>query len=160
MPSLSPMGIFHTIVGIVAIACAVRLFIVDKQILASRLSGKVYLVTTLLTAASALTIFRHGGPNAAHGLAVLTVLAVVVGYVAERFTPLRSLNKYFVALCYSGSFLFHMLPTATEIMTRFPIGNPLVSSLTDPLLQKTFGIIALIFFVLLVAQMRWLYKRG
>jgi len=156
--SLSPMGVLHTLAGIVAILCAVHQFYTRKQISSDNLSGKVYLLTTLLTAASALTIFRHGAPNAAHGLAVLTLIAVTAGWIAEYFKPLKSFTGYFVALCFSGSFLFHMLPTATEILTRFPIEAPLVSSLTDPLLQKTFGVITLAFILLFAAQIRHLYR--
>lgn len=156
---LSPIGIFHTIAGIVAVISAIALFARHKQIRSGSMLANTYLITTLLTAVSALTIFRHGGPNAAHVLAGLTVAAVVAGFVAERSGLLKGLTKYFVALCYSGSFLFHMLPTATEILTRFPADNPMVSSLTDPLLQKTFGVITLVFLVGLVSQLVWLYKQ-
>ena len=44
----------------------------------------------------------------------------------------------------------------TEILTRFPMDAPVVSSLQDPLLQKTFLGIVIVFSVMLVMQLRWL----
>jgi len=156
--TLSAMGIIHTIAGIIALGCAIHQFYTRKQISSDNLSGKIYLLTTLLTAVSALTIFRHGGPNAAHGLAVLTVLAITAGWIVEHFSILKNYTRYFVALCFSGSFLFHMLPTATEILTRFPVEAPLVNSLTDPLLQKTFLAITVVYVVMFSLQIRHLYS--
>ena len=157
---LSPLGILHTVVAIAAIFSVVVLLWQDKQILISRGLGKFYLVATVIAAATALGIYRHGGPNAAHGLAVLTILAVIVGALATRVSFLGGVQKYFVALCFSATILFHALPTATEILTRFPMDAPMVSSLTDPLLQKTFGVIVLVFAVGLALQMNWLRKNA
>ena len=156
---LSPVGIFHTIVGGGAVACALYLLWQDKQIKLERTLGKIYLLGTLLTAASALGIYKHGGPNAAHFLAALAIAAVLAGVIAAKTTFLRGYKKYFVALCFSGTVLFHVLPTATEILTRFPVDAPLAGSLKDPLLLKTFLVIVVVFFVSLVLQMNWLRKQ-
>ncbi|MCF6226901.1 MAG: hypothetical protein L3J22_11465, partial [Xanthomonadales bacterium] len=61
-----------------------------------------------------------------------------------------------VNLFYSSTILFHLLPTATEILTRFPPDAPIVNSLTDPLLQKTFLGIFVVFLIMLIWQMSWL----
>lgn len=82
--SLSAIGVFHTILGSLAIFCAIKLLWTNKQIDAVSITGKVYLLATLLTAGSALTIFKHGGFNAAHGLAILTILAVLGGFIADK----------------------------------------------------------------------------
>ena len=156
---LSALGIFHTVVGIGAILAVAVLLWQDKQIRFERPLAKFYLGATVLTAATALGIFRRGGPNAAHGLAVLAIAAVVVGVVATRVSFLAGLQKYIVALCFSATVLFHMLPTATEILTRFPMDAPLVGSLQDPLLLKTFAILLLVFMLMLGLQMNWLRKQ-
>lgn len=153
---LSPIGIVHTLVGILALFFGVKSLWQYKQIIFSTVSGKIYLGATLITAATALTIFRHGGFNAAHGLAILTLLAVVVGVLIDKTVLFKSWNKYFVNVCYSSTFLFHLIPTATEILTRFPQDAPLVTSLKDPLLQKTFLAILIVFLVFLIIQMKWL----
>ena len=156
---LSPLGILHTVVGIGAVLAVFFLLWQDKQIRFDRTLGKLYLLATVLTAASALGIFKHGGFNTAHGLAVLTILAVVVGIAATKTSILGGYQKYFVALCFSSTVLFHALPTATEIMTRFPMDAPLVGSLEDPLLLKTFAVILVAFCAGLALQMNWLRKQ-
>ena len=57
---LSPMGIFHTVLGIGAILAVIVLLWQDKQIVVERSLAKFYLAATVLTSASALVIFRHG----------------------------------------------------------------------------------------------------
>ena len=153
---LSPMGIFHTVLGIGAVVSVFVLLWQDKEIRVERGLAKFYLLATVLTAASALTIFRHGGPNGAHVLGVMTILAVIAGLVAGRAGFLGGAQKYIVALCFSSTVLFHLLPTATEILTRFPMDAPLVNSLEAPLLQKTFAVIGGVFLVMLALQMNWL----
>jgi len=69
---------------------------------------------------------------------------------------LGGVQKYFVELCFSSTVLFHLLPTATEILTRFPLDAPLVDSLEAPLLLKTFATIVTVFLVMLGLQMNWL----
>jgi len=152
------MGIFHTIVGLAALISGVKLLWQTRQMSYRSTTGKVYLIATLLTAGSALTIFRHGGFNAAHGLAVLTLLALVVGVVLEKTTLFKSWNKYLMNVCYSSTILFHLIPTATEILTRFPADAPVVTSLKDPFLQQTFLGIFVVFLAMLIWQMVWLRR--
>ena len=156
---LSPLGIFHTIVGGAVVFCALYLLWQDKQILLQRTLGKIYLLGTVLTAASALGIYKHGAANVAHLLAALTIAAVAVGCLAATTDFLGGFKKYFVALCFSSTILFHMLPTATEILTRFPMDAPMVSSLKDPLLLNTFMVILVVFLIGLALQINWLRKQ-
>jgi uncharacterized membrane protein len=157
--SLSPLGVFHTIIGIGAVLAVICLLWQDKHIDLARPLAKLYLLATVLTAGSALGIFRHGGANPAHGLAVLTILAVVFGVIAAKTNMLGGFQRYFVALCFSSTVLFHLIPTATEILTRFPAGEPLVSSLKDPLLLKTYLVILVVFVIGFALQLKWLHQQ-
>ena len=157
---LSPVGIIHTFVGIIAIFFGIKSIHNNKQIMLSSNSGKIYLGATVITAITALTIFKHGSFNAAHGLAVLTIIAVFLGIALSKYSLFRSWNKYFVTITFSSTFLFHLLPTATEILTRFPIDAPVVSNLKDPILQKTFLGILVLFITFLIFQMNWLRKQN
>ncbi|MGR6874208.1 hypothetical protein ACU6U9_18315 [Pseudomonas sp. HK3] len=157
---LSPIGIAHTIIGSLAVFVGLKMLFKDKQITFNTFEGKFYLLATLFTAISALTIFKHGSFNPAHALAILTILAVVTGMVLERITLFKSWNTYFVNLCFSGTILFHLIPTATEILTRFPMDGPVVTSLEDPLLHKTFLTIFILFLGFLTYQMNWLRKHN
>ena len=155
---LSILGVFHTIIGLGALLIAGYILYKDKHFELDGSLNKLYLAATVFTAASALGIYKHGEFNDAHSLAVLTILAVVVGISATKLTFLGGLKKYLVAICFSSTILFHLLPTATEILTRFPMDAPMVNSLQDPLLLKTFAVIGLSFFVLLALQLNWLRK--
>jgi uncharacterized membrane protein len=156
---LSPIGILHTIIGAIAVFCGIKMLWQNKRISSDSSIGKIYLITTLITAGSALTIFKFGTFNAAHGLAILTLLAVIVGFASEKTMFLKSWTKYFVNLCYSGTILFHLIPTATEILTRFPMDEPLVTSFEDPLLHKTFLSIFVVFLIMFALQLNWLRKQ-
>jgi uncharacterized membrane protein len=153
---LSPIGILHTVIGIISLISGFMILWQIKRISYAPLLGKVYLITTFITAASSLTIFKHGSFNPAHALAILTLLAVLTGLILEKTKLFKSWNKYFVNICYSSTLLFHLIPTATEVLTRFPVDAPLVNSLADPLLHKTFLTIFIIFMVFLFLQMKWL----
>lgn len=157
---LSPLGIFHTVLGIGAIIAVIVVLIKDKQIGTSGFANKFYLLATLLTAASALGIFRHGGFHVAHLLGIVTIMAVVVGFIATKVSFLGGLQKYFVALCFSSTILFHALPTATEILTRFPMDAPIVDSLTHPLLQKVFLGLLIVWIIGFTIQVLWLKKHA
>ncbi|MGB0495632.1 MAG: hypothetical protein ACPGJI_04685 [Kangiellaceae bacterium] len=158
---LTTLGILHTIVGTGSVFLIFYFLIVDKQILLSKRLGKLYLIGTFLTALSALGIYKNGEPNGAHALAVLTILAILAGVIASKVSFLGMIQKYFIALCFSSTLLFHMLPTATEILTRFPMDEPLAtSSFDDPLLVITFRVILGLFILFIGLQMNWLRKQN
>ncbi len=154
--TLSPIGVLHTTFGITALISGFKLLWQHKQISYAPLTGKVYLAVTVITAASSLAIFKHGSFHVAHVLGILTLLTVFAGVLAEKTAFFKSWNKYAVNLFYSSTILFHLLPTATEILTRFPPTAPIVNSLRDPFLQKTFMGIFVVFLIMLTWQMRWL----
>lgn len=156
---LSPIGILHTIIGGLAVFIGIKMLWQKKQISFNSNEGKFYLIATLITAATALSIFKHGSFNEAHGLAVLTILAALTGMFLEKVTLFKSWNKYMVNLCFSGTLLFHLIPTATEILTRFPMDGPIATSLEDPILQNTFLVILVGFLLMLILQMNWLRKQ-
>jgi hypothetical protein len=157
---LSPLGIFHTVLGIGAIISVIVVLVRDKQIGTSGYANWFYLIATLLTGASALGIFRHGGFHVAHLLGIVTILAVVVGLIASKVSFLGWFQKYFVALCFSSTILFHALPTATEILTRFPMDAPIVDSLTHPFLQKVFLGILIVWIIGFTLQVLWIKKHN
>ena len=156
---LSPLGILHTVIGGGAVLLVIYLLCKDKHLKIESKLTQIYLWATVITAASALGIYKNGEPNPAHVLAALTILAVVVGVIATKVSFLGGLQKYFVALCFSTTVLFHALPTATEILTRFPMDAPMVNSFEDPLLKNVFLVLQISYVILLALQMLWLRKQ-
>lgn len=156
---LSPLGIFHTIMGTIAVFSAIYLIVRFNHIDIKQRLGKFYVVITILTAASSLGIFNHGGFNIAHGLGVLTIIAAIVGVGLSIFRVFGRLTRYLQVTALSSTLLFHMIPAATEILTRFPSENPVASGLKDPLLLQTFGGLLVAFLILLFWQINWLRKQ-
>ena len=79
MPEISPLGWFHTGMGIIALVSGGLTLARFKEITLQSGSGKIYLVTTLITASTALAIFQHGEFGPGHALAIMTMAALIVG---------------------------------------------------------------------------------
>lgn len=156
MLGLTAFGAFHTAIGLVAVACGFIALARDKQISSETRLGQVYLVTTLVTAVTALGIFRHGGFGPPHVLALLTILALGIGTVAGRSPRFGRASRYVQTISYSSTILFHMIPAVTESSTRLPPGAPLVASQDAPVLQVVSLVLLAAFLVGVTLQVRWL----
>ena len=134
MPEMTVLGWFHTILGILAVLSGFYTLYKYKIITTEESSGKLYVLVTLLVAGSALGIYNQGGFGIAHVLAVLTLIALAGGYSMEKFKWFGSFSKYFQALGYTSTLLFHMIPAITDFLRRLPVGDPFIDSFEDPML--------------------------
>ena len=98
MPEIIPLGWFHTAIGIIALVSGGFTLARFKEISLRTRSGQIYLATTLITAGTALAIFQQGEFGPGHALAVMTVLALVAGTVAETRKPFGSVSRYVQAI--------------------------------------------------------------
>ena len=158
MPEMTMLGWFHTVLGVVAVSSGFYTLYKYRVISVQEGPGKLYVYVTLLVAASALGIYNQGGFGIAHILAVLTLIALTGGVVMEKVKLFGSLSKYFQALGYTSTLLFHMIPAVTDFLRRLPVGDPFVDSLEDPLLINFQLAFLLIYFVGMAIQMLWLKK--
>ena len=79
------MGWFHTIVGIPAILAGLYLLLRDRFIYIDKGLAKFYLITTVVTSASSLFIFRATGAfNMAHFNSVIIILAAIFAYILHK----------------------------------------------------------------------------
>ena len=158
MPEMTLLGWFHTILGILAVLSGFYTLYKYKVISTEESSGRLYVLVTLLVAGSALGIYNQGF-GVAHILAVLTLIALSGGYIMERFKWFGSFSKYFQALGYTSTLLFHMIPAITDFLRRLPVGDPFIDSFEDPLLLNFHTAFLFIYLLGLVAQMIWLKKQ-
>ena len=155
---LTAIGIVHTVVGLLALVLGFLALFRDREIRTSNSIGRCYLVATLITAATSLLIFQHGGFNKAHILAILTLVALAAGLFAAT-TTLGAWSRRIQAFCFSATFLFHLIPGVTEALTRLPVGGaPLASSAEAPVLKPIFAAMLVAFLVGIFFQIRWLSK--
>jgi uncharacterized membrane protein len=156
MAGLTPLGIFHTILGLVALVCGAMSLARHREISHRDRAGQIYLGATLLTAASALAIFQHGKFGPGHMLAILTLAALGVGTAAATTSLFGGASRAVQAASYSATLLFHVIPGVTESLTRLPPSAPMVASQEAPIFQKIHGALFVLYLVGVVMQIRWL----
>jgi uncharacterized membrane protein len=145
--------------GIVALVSGAYTLARFKEISLRTRSGQVYLVTTLLTGGTALAIFQHGMFGPAHGLAVLTLLALAAGAVAETLKPFGKWSRYVQAISYSATLLFHCIPAVTDGLLRLPVGDPVLTSIEDPIFRMLYLGLLIVFLVGVSLQLRWIHRQ-
>jgi uncharacterized membrane protein len=156
---LTPLGVVHTAISLIAVVCGFWALASDKEISTQNALGRTYLVTPLITAVSGLFIFQHGGFGPPHMLSILTILALAVGCVAAFSGTFGGRSRYVQAICFSATVLFHMIPGFTETLTRLPLSRPLLPNADAPELKPIAGALLLLFVVGLFFQLRWLRAR-
>ena len=160
MPEMTLLGWLHTILGVGAVLSGFYTIFKYKVISLEEFTGKLYMFLTLIVAGSALGIYNQGGFGIAHILAVLTLIALLGGLIMEKGKLFGSFSKYFQALGYTSTLLFHMIPAITDFLRRLPVGDPFVDSFEDPLLANFQLSFLLIYLSGIVIQMFWLKKHG
>ena len=160
MPDITLLGWFHTIIAIIALFAGFYTLAVYKIITLEHKTGKIYLGFTMIAAVTALMIYNQGGFGPAHMLAVLTILALVAGFLVSKIPALSKIADYFQAFCYTGTLLFHMVPAITDGLLRLPVNDPILTTFHDPLLRKFYLLFVVIFFVGVIFQFFWLKKRA
>jgi len=158
MPEMTLLGWFHTIIGVGAVLSGLYTIFKYKMISLEEFIGRLYLLFTLIVAVSALGIYNQGGFGVAHVLAVLTLVALCGGIIMEKTNIFGFLSKYFQAIGYTSTLLFHMIPAITDFLRRLPIGDPFIDSFEDPLLANFHLAFLLIYLVGIILQMYWLKK--
>lgn len=147
MLGLTPLGIIHTAISLIAVLAGLVALIRDKQIAVDNLVGRTYWVATVLTCLSSLGIFQHGGFGKPHALAIITLVVLGVAAAARWSRVFGRASVYVETVAYSLTFFFHLVPGLTEASTRLPPGAPLVSSPQAPELQLASAILFLLFLV-------------
>jgi uncharacterized membrane protein len=159
MPEMVPLGWFHTVMGIIALSSGGFTLAKFKEITLQTRSGQIYLATTLITAGTALAIFQRGEFGPGHALAVMTLLALAVGTLAATMKPFGKFSRHVQAISYSATLLFHCIPAVTDGLLRLPAGNPVLSSIEDPILKMCYLGLLVLFLVGISLQLRWIHRQ-
>ena len=159
MFGLTLLGTFHTAISLVAIVAGAWALVRDKEIVPGNRLGQLYLATTLITAATGLMIFEHGGFRIGHAFAILTLAVVAIGTLAAASSLFGRASPYVQAAFYSSTMLIHMITGSAETLTRLPPGAPLVTAANAHVFKDIISALVLAYLVGLVFQMRWLRDR-
>jgi hypothetical protein len=147
MFGLTPLGIFHTAVSLVAVLAGLIALLRHHAISPRSRLGRVYLVATIVTCLTAFGIFQHGGFGKPHAAAVITLGVLVLAGMARLSDVFGRASPYVETIGYSFTFFVHLIPGLTETATRLPYGAPLLSSPDDPRLQATIGVLFILFLI-------------
>ena len=158
---ISFIGWIHTLIALIAILSGAYSLKKYTIIETKNFSAKIFIVTTIIAAITALLIYKRGF-GVGHLLAIITLLAVIFGYINERGWFFGFLTPYFQTVSYSALFLFHMIPGITEILRRFPPDNPIVidSNVDHPILISFYITFFISYLIITTNQIIWLQKRG
>ena len=101
--ALTNLGIFHTVIGIMAIVAAFTSYVRFGKIDLTHLTGKIYFYGTLVTALTALGISKHGGFNPGHVFSIIIIILVAVAYFLSVKKQGNNRARYFenFLLCFS-----------------------------------------------------------
>ena len=159
MPEITLLGWIHTTIAVVALIGGFYSLAVHKVITPKQKTGQLYLICTFIVAVTALMIYKHDGFGPGHFLAVLTLLALVGGFVVTKIPVFARTAEYFQAFCFSGTLLFHMIPAITDGLLRLPVGSPVLTDRHDPILKYFYLAFLAIFLFGYVTQFLWLRKQ-
>ena len=160
MPEIIPLGWFHTVTGIIALVSGVITLVKYKIISYRTQSGAIYLATTLVTAVTALMIYQHGGFGVAHAMGVAALLALVAGMLAEGWQLFGKWSRHVQAFSFSATLLFHCLPAVTDGLLRLPVGDPVLTSIDDPIMKASHLTLFVLFLVGVSIQLRWVSRQS
>lgn len=152
---LSNLGIFHTLIGIIAIIAAIISYVRFGKINLAHSTGKMYFYLTVATSLTSLGISRHGGFNPGHAFAIFIMVLVVLAYFLYAKRQGHNKARFIENFCLSFSFFLSWVPTINETLTRLPLGHPLAKGPADPLIAKTL----LVFLVLFIAGSIYQFRR-
>ena len=155
---ISLIGWIHTILGTLAILVALFIIVTQGYIKSTNNLGKFYIIATLITASTALMLYKNGGFNLAHILAVLTIVAIFLGISSEKYN-IFGLSKYVQSMSYTGSILFHLIPGIAEVNKRLPINNPMGLSVLDPINIRYYLIFTAIIGLTIMIQWYFIKKK-
>ena len=155
--NLTPLGLFHTLVSLVALVAMFVALYRDKAISPRTPIGRFYLWTLWITTLTGFPIFRHGKIMPPHILGVLTVLVLVVAFLAGK-RRFGGASVYVETISYSTTVLFMLIPTVTETLTRVPPSAPWVASPDEPIFPVLYGVLFVLVGILMASQVRQLRR--
>jgi uncharacterized membrane protein len=159
MAGMTNLGIFHTAISLIAVGAGLIAFVRNRRIVPDSTSGRIYIVTTVITCLTGFGIFEHGGFGKPHVLGIVTLVTLGIAALAGRRQTFGRSSWIVETVAYSATFLFHMIPGVTETSTRLPVGAPLFPNADAPGLQTIGAVLFVTFLILTTIQILWLKGR-
>ncbi len=152
--NLTPLGVFHTILSLVAVVSALAALITHHGIAPRSRVGRVYIWSLVATCLTGLPIFRHGTIGPPHIVGVLTLATFAVAAIAAKTRALGRLSAYIETVSYAVTLLFLGISTVTETLTRVPPSAPIVANPGAPIFKPLYLGLLILFLIGVTLQVR------
>lgn len=138
MFGISPLGWLHTLGSLPAIPLAIYMLARYGRVVPGSTPGNIYLITMLI---GCISIFFVAKQSASYGVAVVTMVLLLIGYTVRHVSFLGRSREYIETVCLSLTVFLLMVPSVSETLRRVPEGNPIVSEPESPLLLGALGVL-------------------
>jgi uncharacterized membrane protein len=147
MLGLTPLGTFHTVVALIAVAAGFAALARYKEISTRTRSGSVFFWGTVIACVTGFGIFQHGGFGNPHILGIVELIVLAAALAAERRSSFGRASRYVGTLGFSLALFLHFIPATVETLTRLPAGAPYLANPEDPKAQPIIGIFFVLFLI-------------
>ena len=150
MLGITPFGMFHTILGLIAVVLGFIALLRFGRIGMTTRTGRGYVWFTVATCITGFFIFHRGGFGKPHILGIVTLVTLAIAWAAERRAAPS--GGYLGPLLFTLSLFFHFIPGYTETLSRVPLDAPYVTGPDDPKLLRLVGGTFVVFLVGMAVQ--------
>lgn len=157
---LSTLGIVHTIISVAPIVAGLYGFSKYGAIVPASNSGRIYIVTLVLSAVTSFGLSSTGGFNPGHAIGILAILAALFSLVIARLGWFGRLNRYLQALSMSFTFFLLMIPGINETLSRLPPSSPIGNGPDSAPVQTVTAAWVAIFLVGICIQAWTMHRRA
>lgn len=147
---LVPLGWFHSIACLIALAAGAYGFATHKGSPRHRLTGQIYLGSMVALNLSALGVYRLGVFFFPHVLAIVTLVVIAIGWAAARSHWPRPMWKHIHLSAMIASYYLLIGGGVNEVFLRIHAMRNLLDAQGPQLLGQTHGTVMLVFLILLL----------
>jgi uncharacterized membrane protein len=147
---LVPLGWFHSIACLIALAAGAYGFATRKGSPRHRLTGQIYMVSMIALNLSALGVYRLGVFFFPHMLAIVTLVVITIGWAAARTHWPRPVWKHIHLSAMIASYYLLIGGGVNEVFLRILAMRDLLNAEGPELLGQTHGVVMLVFLILLL----------
>lgn len=150
--SLSQLGIFHTVISIIALIFAGIALFGEGLIKPFSKLGKYYSVLTAIACISSFWLSKSGKFNPGHAIGILILLLLILAYYLGDKVLAKSKALYIQTFSMSTTVFLSLIPAVNETLSRLPVDQPLSSGPDSPIVQNVVKVLLVLLIAGLAGQ--------
>lgn len=150
--SLSQLGIFHTVISIIALIFAGFAFFSEGLIKPFGKLGKYYSVLTAIACISSFWLSKTGKFNPGHAIGILILLLLILAYYLGDKVVAKSKALYVQTFSMSTTVFLSLIPAVNETLSRLPVSQPLANGPDSPIVQNVVKVLLVLLIAGLAGQ--------